>query len=137
MKKIISLNLSRDHYVARGTILWCFDDRFTEALEKFKASMPGARFDDVRMASGGLKKLASPEKESDQKEILEEISKSVRLHQSHTIFIMAHNECGDYGGITDRDFYLNELAKAERVIQENFSVKIVKLFVDFDGIYEV
>ncbi len=137
MEKIISLNLSRDHYTAKGTVLWCFDDRFTEALEKLKTSMPGEHFDDVRIASGGLKKLASPEKESDREEVLEEIFKSVKLHHSNTVFMMAHNECGDYGGNTDRDFYLKELAKAEHVIQEHFNMEVVKLFVDFDGIYRV
>lgn len=117
--------------------MWCFDDRFTEALEKFKALTPNIHFDDIRLASGGLKRLASPEKESDREAILEEIFKSVKLHHSDTVFIMAHNECGDFDGNTDVNFYLGELKKAERVIKERFNVKIVKLFVDFDGVYKV
>lgn len=137
MKKILNVESPRKHYVAKATIIWCFDARFDKALEKFMTMTPEYQFDVIKVA-GGVKQIASPERETDRNFILDQIAASIRLHKSETVIIMSHNECGAYDGKTDIGFYLGELKKGEDILENRFAgKKIIKIFVDFDGIYEV
>ena len=140
MKKILNVESPREHYVAKATILWCFDARFANALEKYKAMTPQYIFDVIKVA-GGVKSIATPESEidSDREFVVEQITASIKLHKSEAIVIMAHDECGAYGGKRDAlDFYLEELEKGEKFLGERFpEKKVVKLFVAFDGIYQI
>lgn len=138
LTKIADLNLSKNHYDATaGVVVWCFDDRFTPALERLKTLYPGAS--DIIKIAGGVKSLSSPDNVSDRDFILDQIGASIRLHNAARIFLMAHNQCGACGGAEDVDFYLQELEKGEKAVKDRFGdqKEIVKIFVDFNGMYQV
>ncbi len=136
MKKILNIESPRDHYLSKATVIWCFDDRFSEALEKFLAMTPEYQFDVVKIA-GGVKQISSPENESDRDFILRQVAASIKLHKSEKVVLMAHTECGAYGGKIDVQFYVNELEEGEKTLRNFLHVDVVKLFVDFDGIYRL
>lgn len=161
MEKVISLNASKEHYHARATILWCFDDRLhEEGLEKlrkrfellsyegknpflrtlllFKPFLRKNKFDNIVVA-GAVKSLASPNHENEKEFILDQIRASIVLHKSPEIVLTVHDECGAYRDLhLSKEGYLGELQKAEQIVRQEFpKQKITKLFVDFDGIHFV
>ena len=136
MKKILSVESPEGHYHAKSVILWCFDDRFSGVLEKFLKEHPDQHFDVIKVA-GGVKQLVSPEHETDRDFILRQIAASIKLHGAENVGIMAHDECGAYGGKREVPFYEEELKKGEEVLKEFLHIGVTKMFVGFDGIYEI
>ncbi|KKQ77431.1 MAG: hypothetical protein US98_C0004G0002 [Parcubacteria group bacterium GW2011_GWC1_38_6] len=137
IQKLLDVDSGKEHYEAGAVILWCFDARFDPVLGVFLQTMPDSKFDIIKVA-GGAKSLASPENESDRDFILRQIQASIRLHNAKKVILMAHQECGAYGGKNDRSFYEEELRRGKSVVEEAIGTEkeIITLFVDFDGVYE-
>ncbi|MEK7482413.1 MAG: carbonic anhydrase [Patescibacteria group bacterium] len=146
MKKIVDVKIEKEHYVAAACLVWCFDDRFTPALEAFVKEKGYARFDVIRVA-GGSKSLASPENESDREFILKQIEISLRLHKAQRIVLMNHSDCGAYGGLksfggdeaTEKVAHIAELGKAKEFLQKNINsdIPIDLIFVDCLVVWEI
>lgn len=122
MKKILHHKVPKDHYHADACVIWCFDDRFSMLFESFKKAMKFKNIDLVKVA-GGAKVLATPQAEPEEKYILGQIEKSIKLHHTKRIALMVHSECGAYGKQfenirAEQKFYLNELQKAKRTVQK-------------------
>ncbi len=146
MQKIIDFQTNKEHYHADACIVWCFDDRFTPVLNAFATAKNYQHYDLVRIA-GGIKALASPDKESDREYVLKQIEISLKLHHTPRVVLMNHTDCGGYGGlktfnnneIIEKEEHTKELSKAKEFLQKNLSVQVPidLIFVDCFGIYEV
>jgi carbonic anhydrase len=146
MNKIIDFQTNKEHYHAQACIVWCFDNRFTPALNEFIKNKNYQHYDLVEVA-GGAKSLASPEKEFEEEYILKQIEISLKLHHAQRIILMNHSDCGAYGGLKnfenneakEKEEHAKELSMAKEFLQKNLSsqVPIDLIFVDFTGIYEV
>ena len=139
------MKLSSKHYVAEAVVLWCYDHRFWPALASVLKKNKIKRFDLISLA-GGAKSLASPDKCSDQDFILEQIKKSVRLHQTKKVILTNHLDCGAYGGSKkfnnqlskEEQFHRQELKKAKEVIARKMpNLKIKTIFIYFDKFKEI
>ena len=139
MKKIVSHDTPKDHYVADACIAWCFDDRFSGLLAEFAKDLKD--YDLVKVA-GGAKALAggpSPERDF----VLGQVKTSVRLHGTKKIVLMLHRDCGAYGGSkqfsgpdAETEFFQGQLAAAKDFLKGEISdVPIEAYFADFDGSY--
>jgi len=148
MKRIVSHKSQKEHYKADACIIWCFDARFSELLDKF-IKQKGFVHVDMIYVAGGAKDLASPENESAREYVLGQISKSVTLHHTELVIPMVHMACGAYGasGIKfdnqarEAEFLEKEALRAKSVIRNhlgsNSTVKIENVFADFDGLHEL
>jgi len=146
MGKIIDFESKKEHYEADACVVWCFDDRFTAALQKTAEFLRLKNYDLIKIA-GGAKSLASPEKAGERDFVLKQILISINLHQAKTVVLMNHSDCGAYCGINkfageaekEKEFYKTELLKAKNFLAENLPEKIKTqiIFVDFEKIYSV
>ena len=137
MQRVIDHQSDPQHYKADACIVWCFDGRFSKLLDQFIQKFQFSHIDLVKVA-GGAKDLASPEIESNRAYILDQIAKSIKLNHTQQVVLMAHSECGAYGGSADPDFYSTELIKARAVVSSAFpNVSVVAHFADFNGLQSV
>ena len=131
-------------YRADAVVLCCFDDRFTLVARKFLQRMGAGRTDWVRVA-GGAMALASPKDNPQQSYVLEQVRLSRQLHDTARVILIAHRDCGAYGGskrFRDADaeasFHGAELARAAGVLRAALPEAPVDCyFADFDGVWEV
>ncbi|OGF69604.1 hypothetical protein A3H65_02050 [Candidatus Giovannonibacteria bacterium RIFCSPLOWO2_02_FULL_45_14] len=110
-------------YHADAVMLWCFDARFSVALDslikKKKLKMP-----DIIKVAGGAKDIKHPY-------LLSQIEKSFRLHHPKEIYLMVHEKCGAYGGRAyDQK---KELARSGKILEsflkkKGIRAKIHKVF---------
>jgi len=145
-KRICSSHMPRQHYQADAVVVWCFDKRCQNALLNFLGEK-GLRAEDLIQAAGGLQPLTSPEKKEYREFMLMQVQASIALHKSPVVYLMAHSDCGKYGGLEkfggneDREFeyLMNEMDKAEQHLRPNLppTVKIAKVFGDPEGVWQV
>lgn len=134
MERVFNKKSDAGHYKADACIVWCFDDRFSPLLESFMREKQFSHTDLIKVA-GGAKDLASPADASSREYLLSQIAKSIKLHHTPRVILMAHSECGAYGGSVDENFYVAELKKAADIVKEKFSeISIESYFADFAGI---
>ena len=134
-----------EHYEADAAVVWCYDDRFTLVVRKFLKRIGVARADSVRVA-GGAMALASPKSDFERAYVFEQLRLSRKLHQAERIILIAHRDCGAYGGSprfngsaeAETAFHGSELARAVEVIRAALpEVPVECYFADFDGVWEV
>ena len=99
------------------------------------------------LAHMGLQPLASPEKEEYREFMLMQVQASIDLHQSPVVYVMAHSDCGKYGGLeqfggnAEREFahLMKEMDKAAQYLRAHLppAVKIATVFVEPEGVWEV
>ena len=141
MKHVLKHEVSKEHYQSDACIVWCFDNRFSELLDVF-TRQEKFRDTDVVEIAGGIKDIANPSRQDEREYVLGQIEKSVRLHKTPLIVLMAHNNCGAYGGTEDVAFYEQELRKAKKLVEEhlaqrNMQARVSAYFADFDGLHEL
>jgi len=144
MKKIIHHKPPKHHYNADACVLWCFDDRFSSMLGSFKKKLKFKHIDLIKIA-GGAKVLATRQKEFEEKYVLDQLEKSIRLHDAKRVVLMVHSECGAYGKhfkneASEKKFYHAELKKAKRTVIRFFKAKKIKkpieiYYADFSGLW--
>src|SRR5215467_8551433 len=115
MEKLFHFESPRERYKCDAAIVWCFDNRFELALRKLVKRLELNYYDPIRIA-GGTKCLASPEQENDREFVLKQIRISMRLHETKTVILMLHSDCGAYGGLAA--FENNTQHEAENHRQE-------------------
>jgi carbonic anhydrase len=145
MKKVFHFDSSRERYLCDAAILWCFDSRFEQGFHKFLKQI-GVIYSDPIKIAGGAKCLASPDQESDREFVLEQIRKSMQLHETKRVILMVHSDCGAYGGLAgafDGDsqaealHHEQELQRAAACLSEAIpGLEIQGYFVDFEGIWD-
>ncbi|MEK7477813.1 MAG: hypothetical protein AAB645_00390 [Patescibacteria group bacterium] len=144
---ILSFESKREHYRADVTVVWSFDDRFSLALQVLSDKKGWKAYDLIKVA-GGAKDLCTEDETCGSSFLLDQISKSIRLHNSPEVYLMNHYNCGAYGRnqmepTEDEDrFFMNELRVAKKRVEDHLrlhdiSVPVRNLLVDFRDIYEV
>src|SRR5215467_661399 len=98
MRKLFHFTSPTERYKCEAAIVWCFDNRFETVLRKLIKRLQIEYFDPIRIA-GGTKCLASPDRESDRDFLIEQIRLSMRLHDTKSVILMLHSDCGAYGGL--------------------------------------
>jgi len=145
MQKNFHFDSASQPYRAEAAIVWCFDDRFTLAVQKFLKRRNFSHVDSIRVA-GGAKALASPGTESEHQFLLDQIGLSRKLHGIERVILMLHADCGAYGGIEsfagDRDaeaeHHCAELARAAASLRATVpDLPVECFFVDFGGVWSV
>ncbi len=145
MKIVFPFHASRERYTCDAAVVWCFDHRFNDGFTQF-LRQKGVQFPDPIKIAGGAKSLASPENEAEREFVLEQIRKSIRLHQTRRVILKLHSDCGAYGGLeafgNDRareaEHHQQELRRAAAFLAKTFpGIEIEAYYVDFDGVWEV
>jgi hypothetical protein len=140
-KLIIPFKSPEKHYESDACIIWCFDARFSELYDKL--DLLGWKKRDLIKVAGGAKELVSDGPGKDF--ILDQISKSVRLHRPKIIVLMVHKNCGAYGklNVADEELFMsNELKKAEAAVSRllhsiSYEAEVKTFYADFNGLYLV
>ncbi|MGA9307717.1 MAG: carbonic anhydrase [Candidatus Sulfotelmatobacter sp.] len=145
MKKVFHFDSPREKYICDAAVLWCFDNRFDLGFHKFLKRI-GVVYPDPIKIAGGAKSLASPELETDREFVLEQIRKSMRLHDTKRVILMVHSDCGAYGGLaegfggdakTEAAHHQRELALAAANLAKAIpGIEIQAYFADFGGIWD-
>jgi len=145
LKKVFHFDSPRERYSCDAAILWCFDNRFELGFHKFLNRI-GVVYSDPIKVAGGAKSLASPELETDREFVLEQICKSMRLHDTKRVNLMVHSDCGAYGGLAgafggdvqaEAAHHQRELALAAANLAEAIpGLEIQAYFVDFESIWD-
>ncbi len=144
MKKVFHFDAPREPYRCDAAVVWCFDHRFDLSLRKFLKWIGVIHFDLVKVA-GGAKCLASPDRESEREFILDQIRKSIRLHETRRVILMVHSDCGAYGGLksfgedalVEARHHRGELQSACQIVRAAFpGVQVDGYYVDFEGVWE-
>ncbi len=146
MKKVFHFDSPREKYRCDAAIVSCFDNRFQLGFAKYFKKV-GIMYSDPIKIAGGAKSLASPENESDREFLLEQIRKSIRLHETHRVILTLHSDCGAYGGLAGAfggDEILEERSQAEEMRRAAEclrrampDVSVEGYFANFEGIWEV
>ncbi len=142
MEKIFPFVSPKEHYTADVTVVWCFDARFRPLFNAYLQSRGFAenRIDEIKCA-GGARALAvgSPDRDP----ILEQVKKSVLLHNPQTVILMDHIDCGYTGGSKAFEGREHEIDDHRRTLQESIKtvreaipgVTIEAIFADFEGVH--
>jgi carbonic anhydrase len=145
MRRIFFFESPRERYKCDAAVVWCFDNRFELLLRKVVKRLGLAYYDPIRIA-GGTKYLASPDSERDRQFVLEQIRISMRLHETKTVILMLHSDCGAYGGLAafggdagkETQNHRTELERAASYLLSQIPELTVKTyFVDFEGVWEL
>ena len=145
MQKLFHFDSPRDRYKCDAAVVWCFDNRFELLLRKVVKRLGLQFYDPIRIA-GGTKYRASPENERDRQFVLEQIRISMRLHETKTVILMLHSDCGAYGGLAafgndaemEAAHHRDELQRAASFLLSQIPELAVKpFFVDFEGVWEI
>ena len=144
--RILHYRSPKHHYKAEVCIVWCFDHRFKEILEKYLKHKK-IRYPDEVKGAGGAKALASDKNKNQKKYIFDQIKTSIRLHHTPKIILMTHSDCGGYGGLRafkndpkkEMQKHGADLKKAKSFLKEKLSgsIQIETLFADFNGLWRM
>jgi carbonic anhydrase len=145
MRKFFHFTSPTERYKCEAAVVWCFDNRFELVLRKLLKRLEIGYFDPIRIA-GGTKCLASPEIERDRDFLLNQIRISMRLHETKSVILMLHSDCGAYGGLAafkgdaeqEARHHCLELQRAASYLLSQIPELSVQLFfVDFEGVWEI
>jgi len=145
MRKLFHFTSPTERYKCEAAIVWCFDNRFETVLRKLIKRLQIEYFDPIRIA-GGTKCLASPDRESDRDFLIEQIRLSMRLHDTKSVILMLHSDCGAYGGLaafendsdTEAQHHCLELQRATSYLHSQIpELKVQPVFVDFEGVWAI
>jgi carbonic anhydrase len=145
MRKFLHFTSQTERYKCEAAVVWCFDNRFELVLRKLLKRLGVVYFDPIRIA-GGTKCLASPEYERDCDFVLEQIRISMRLHETKSVILMLHSDCGAYGGLAafennsekEAQHHCRELQRASSFLLSQIpGLTVQPFFVDFEGVWEI
>jgi|SRR5579862_7620258 len=145
MKKVFHFPAPREKYQCDAAVVWCFDNRFNLGFTKFLKRQGIVNPDPIKIA-GGAKSLASPELESDREFVVEQIRKSIRLHQTRLVILKIHSDCGAYGGLErfdgnaalEAEHHAQELRRAAAFLKTAIpELEVQAYYVDFEGVWAV
>jgi carbonic anhydrase len=146
MKKVFHFDSPREKYTCDAAIVSCFDNRFQLGFAKYFKKVGIVNSDPIKIA-GGAKSLASPDRDGDREFLLEQIRKSIRLHDTRRVILTLHSDCGAYGGLDGAfggDELLEERMQAEEMRRAAACLRsavpditVEGYFANFEGIWEV
>jgi hypothetical protein len=146
LEKIFHFDSEREQYRSGAAIVQCFDQRFQLVFAKYLKRAGIANVDEIKLG-GGAKALASPDSERDREFVLDQVRKSIRLHDTRLVILTLHSDCGAYGGLAgafqgdpvyEAERQERELRRAATCLKEAIpEVEVRAYFANFEGIYAV
>ncbi len=146
MKRVLHFSSPTEKYHCDAVVVACFDHRFDRVLRRFLKKI-GVVNPDPIIVAGGAKSLASPEHETDREFLVDQVTKSIRLHGTDRVILMLHSDCGAYGGLhkifngdeaAEVAHHKSELRLAHGTLKRAFpEVSVECYFVDFAGVWQL
>jgi hypothetical protein len=145
MQKVFHFDSQGGLYQADAAVVYCFDSRFTMAVNKFLKRRELIQIDIIRIA-GGPKALASPRAESDRAFALDQLRLSRKLHATGRVILISHSDCAACGGLAlfngdreaEAEYHRAELDRAAACVRSNIpELAIECFFLDFTGVWQV
>lgn len=131
-----------EHHHCTNFLLTCMDFRFRTAIEDWAKQNNYTEDYDLISMAGAQKSIND---EDTRAGLLKQIKISTELHNAQKVIMIAHRDCGAYGG--SKSFgsweeelkkYTEELQKAEEIVKANYpNVDVRKLVLNFDPSGEV
>ncbi|MBU0648716.1 hypothetical protein KJ969_01240 [Patescibacteria group bacterium] len=121
-------------------IVHCMDFRFQRAFTSYMEETGLMGDCDCVSGAGGIKELVECEP-GENNYVWKQIKGSYRLHDMSHAVLIAHLDCGAYGGSEkfasrelEFEFHKQELAKAEHVIRDSFpAISVKKVIAEIEG----
>ena len=142
MEQILYFDSSREAYQADAVVVACPDARFDLVLRKLLKRL-GLQHPDIIRVVGGPKALSSGS-EPERVFVLDQLRASGRLHNAHRVLLVAHSDCGAYGGLhacfegdphREKVFHEGELSRATLAISASLgNWRIDRCFIDFERV---
>jgi len=115
----------------------CIDFRFHEAIHNWTKENDLTKNFDLVSLAGAQKSVLD---EDTRATIFKQLDISTRLHGIETVLLLAHQDCGAYGGSQafanfeeEKARYLADMTQAQSLIMEKFpQLQVKKLMVVFD-----
>lgn len=116
--------------------LGCIDFRFVGAMDDFIRTRFGVEKYDLITLGGTQKNLAQPASEEVKSFVLRQFEISQALHKTDQAILIAHYDCGAYGGLAafdndpakERAKHVEDLRTAKKILEEKFPGLEVVLF---------
>ncbi|MDD5043346.1 MAG: hypothetical protein PHD51_01600 [Patescibacteria group bacterium] len=122
-------------------LIVCMDFRLPKIHVDWAEKILGNKNYDLVALAGSQKAILD---EDTRAAVFKQIETSVNLHGIKTINIIAHEDCGAYGGSKafsswgeERQKYVEDLAKAEKLVKEKFEVEVKKYILLLNGKVEL
>ena len=117
-------------------VLSCIDFRFHEAISEWVKENNFVGDYDLVSLAGAQKNVANPETRDF---FMNQLAISVRLHKTNTILLLAHQDCGAYGGskafaswAEEKAKYTEDLNIAEATIKNVYpEMKVKKIILEW------
>jgi hypothetical protein len=144
LKKVFHFDSPRETYRCDAAVVWCFDNRFEAGFRKFLKRLGVLNPDSIKIA-GGARNLATPDCESESEFVIDQIRKSIRLHQTQRVILMVHSDCGAYGGLeafggdrrAESQRLIGDLQRAAAFVRSRIpSLQVDAYFIDFEGVWD-
>ncbi len=145
LKRVFHFDSPREWYVCDAAVLSCFDHRFDPGFRMFLQSIGIVNPDYIKVA-GGASYLAAPGSDGDRGFVLDQIRKSMRLHETRRVILMAHSDCGAYGRLegafhgdaqAEAKHHQGELTRAAAMLTEAIpGLEVQAYFIDFEGVWD-
>lgn len=124
-------------HTCHNFLLTCIDFRFQEAIHAWAAEKGMIKDFDLVSLAGVQKSILD---EDTRATALKQLDISVRLHGIETVILVAHQDCGAYGGSKsftsweeEKAKYSADLTSAAALIKEKFStLEVKKMILTFD-----
>jgi len=124
----------------KNVLVACEDFRMVKNHVNWADHTLGDRNYDLVTAGGSQKAIVD---ETTRDSILKWIGIGVDLHKANMVVIIAHEDCGAYGGSSafndwdeEKAKYVEDMNTAEGLIKTNFSVEVKKFVMMLDGTIE-
>lgn len=124
-------------HTCKNLVLTCMDFRFPRKISEWAESQGLTRDYDLVSLAGAQKSILDSDSRAT---LLKQVELSVELHGTREFIIIAHRDCGAYGGSKsfnsweeERAKYSKDLELAKNVIKEKFpKIDVKKMILNFD-----
>lgn len=130
-------------HTCSSALVRCMDFRLGSTIKKYMEEKGLYDDCDIISLAGAGKDLA----EDANGYLANQIDLSVKLHETKTIILMHHTDCGGYGGRSkfesldeERSFHIAEMEKSEKILNEKYpelTVKKALVHLNEDGTMEI
>lgn len=128
-------------HTIENLLIVCMDFRLPKKHVNWAEENLGNKNYDLVALAGAQKAILD---EDTRNTAFKQIETSVDLHGTKVINIIAHEDCGAYGGSKifsgweeEKQKYIDDLNEAEKLIKEKFEVEVKKYILFLDGKIEL
>ena len=130
-------------HTCSSALIRCMDFRLTDAINKWLEEKGIMNDCDIISVAGIAKVIADNPESPEAKFILKQFELSKKLHNTKTLYLMHHTDCGAYGGHKafanldeEKAKYKADMEKARKIIKSivpDLEVKFVLADIKDDG----